>query len=271
MKRRFLAAVLALAVTAACLTACSEDSSLTAQSSQSASSKEENSSASELPKGADSKYELYKTVMNYLKNGYNLDDLKDVYDIPLTIVVEAKEEKDDERNFTLGMNWEESRTLIAKLVKIADDTRSEMPREDDGRPDHEKIDYSPYKEAFPESMQQKIKDNDREFTGFIYENIIDYTDSKEYQGLNHSKQSYADAKWETMPEDKLRIDEYDRQSKDDYKDLRDNFPQIYEVDNIGEIETGRSTYSLGYYYTSVNGKYYFIRFQDTVGGPKDAG
>ena len=95
VKKRLLSAIIALAMTAACLTACSESNI----SSQGQSAVDSSARASQsdgefsLPEGADSEYELYQTVINYLNNGFHIDDLSSVRSVELTTVFWQKNQE----------------------------------------------------------------------------------------------------------------------------------------------------------------------------------
>ena len=95
VKKRLLSAILALAMTAACLTACSESNDSSQMQSAADSSARASHSDGEfsLPKGADSEYELYQTVINYLNNGFHLDDLNSVRSVELTTVFWQKNQE----------------------------------------------------------------------------------------------------------------------------------------------------------------------------------
>jgi len=234
-----------------------DDSSSAEDSSETESKADEKPSGDYvLPKGADSEYELYKAVIGFLKNGYNFGDLKDVTDLSLSMVKTIKD-RNEERNFILGMDWNESCALVSKLFQAAQDNHSAMPRKDNGQIDSEKLDYSPYKELFPESMQQRIIDNEKYFKDFVYRYIIPVTEEY-YYDTSSFERDYAGTEWEVMPEDSLEIKEY----HGDEADLSENFPKIYEMKNIGKGENGDQHYTLGYFYTSINGRYYILGFNE---------
>ena len=263
VKKRLLSAILALAMTAACLTACSESNI----SSQGQSAVDSSARASQsdgefsLPEGADSEYELYQTVINYLNNGFHIDDLSSVRSVELTTVFWQKNQEKEKRNFTLGLKYDEACQLIAKLRKVAKEI--DWPRRPDGSPDDELKDYSPFEKEFPESLQQQIKDNHEEFERFISELAfsalfkIDDDGESPFRGLEKTK-------WDTVSQSEFKSQENDLKENEKYKDMTDNFPMCYMVD-LGEYKQGRDVYYTGYYYTKIDGKYYFVAFDTAVG------
>ena len=263
VKKRLLSAILALAMTAACLTACSESNDSSQMQSAADSSARASHSDGEfsLPKGADSEYELYQTVINYLNNGFHIDDLSSVRSVELTTVFWQKNQEKEKRNFTLGLKYDEACQLIAKLRKVAKEI--DWPRRPDGSPDDELKDYSPFEKEFPESLQQQIKDNHEEFERFISELAfsaffkIDGDGESPFRGLEKTK-------WDTVSQSEFKSQENDLKENEKYKDMTDNFPMCYMVD-LGEYKQGRDVYYTGYYYTKIDGKYYFVAFDTAVG------
>ena len=263
VKKRLLSAIIALAMTAACLTACSESNDSSQMQSAADSSARASHSDGEfsLPKGADSEYELYQTVINYLNNGFHLDDLNSVRSVELTTVFWQKNQEKEKSNFTLGLKYDEACQLIAKLIKVAKEI--DWPRRADGSPDDELKDYSPFEKEFPESLQQHIKDNHEEFERFI----VDLGFSALFTNYDDGVSPFENlekTQWDAVPQSEFKSQESDYKENEKYKDMTDNFPMCYTVD-LGEYKQGRDVYYTGYYYTKIDGKYYFVAFDTAVG------
>ena len=148
--------------------------------------------------------------------------------------------------------------ILRKVAKEID-----WPRRPDGSPDDELKDYSPFEKEFPESLQQQIKDNHEEFERFISELAfsaffkIDGDGESPFRGLEKTK-------WDTVSQSEFKSQENDLKENEKYKDMTDNFPMCYMVD-LGEYKQGRDVYYTGYYYTKIDGKYYFVAFDTAVG------
>lgn len=288
MKKKLLASVLSLMLAAACFTACGdgessdkkssskdssqtetssagEESSQAADESKSAedpSSVEEQSSAFDFPKGADSEYELYQTIINYLNNGFHMEELKEVWPHELTVVFAMKAYEPQKSNFTHGMKYDEACQFIAKLQKIA--AEMDWPKKENGAPADKLDDYSSFEKEFPESLQQQIKDNHRKFEKFIYNYI--YLD---FQGIykdgeNPFVSDLEKTRWELLPESEFKATTVEEKNRDDNKDFAENFPQMYNAD-LGEYRQGNDVIMMDYNYTKINGKYYLVSFNTTVG------
>ena len=263
MKKRLLAVLLAMTMATACMTACSESNDSSQMQSAADSSARASHSDGEfsLPKGADSEYELYQTVINYLNNGFHLDDLNSVRSVELTTVFWQKNQEQEKRNFTLGLKYDEACQLIAKLIKVAKEI--DWPRRADGSPDDELKDYSPFEKEFPESLQQHIKDNREEFESFI----VDLGFSALFTNYDDGVSPFENlekTQWDAVSQSEFKSQENDLKENEKYKDMTDNFPMCYMVD-LGEYKQGRDVYYTGYYYTKIDGKYYFVAFDTAVG------
>lgn len=208
-----------------------------------------------LPAGADSPYALYTTVIDCLNNGFHYDDLNDVFDMNLYIVFYTKATSADS-NFTLGMKYDESCALIAKLTNIA---RSDMPLDANGEFEDDLIDYYQFKTAFPEDMQSRINENHDDFEGFIEDLYVliyvhDRDDGKNPFGAEQTT-------WEKKSESELEIEKYDT---DRYEDLYANFPQVYEME-IGSYREGMDIHTIGIIYAKIGSSYYFLGFSEVYG------
>lgn len=212
-----------------------------------------------LPAGARSEYELYKTVVNYLNNGFHLGDLKDVYDQNLSYTYASKLVRNPAENFTLGMQYEDACALIARLRDIVSELRSLTPEEYEelyGDLDDE-FPLDEFQKEFPESMQSQINENRDDFGEFIGE-IIFSDIYREGESPFRSDQT----KWEEKSEDELEI--INVQYGDSYEDMNSNFPNTYHMD-FGEYRSGNDIIDMKLCYTKIEGRYYMIYFVTSVG------
>lgn len=199
------------------------------------------------PEGAESVYELYQIITNFLNNGFNYDDLNNVYDPILTYTFYSKAESD----FASGLSLEESCNSMARLVSIAEEMP--LPLDEYGEFEDDFIDA----EAFRSELQD-MEDYD-DFVEELYYMIYDHSRS---DGVNpfHTQQT----SWEVVPEDALetvRCDFYE-----DFADgFEEAFPNIYEVDLGTYRGEGTDLWEMGFYCFEYNGRYYFLGFSAVLG------
>lgn len=210
-----------------------------------------------LPAGAASEYELYKTVLAYLNNGFRSEDLKTVCDPVLTTVFYSKWEEDEEEIFTLGMNYDEACDLIARLRGKA--SQMDAPYDEYGELEEDLIDFDAFVEEFPEGMRGQIERNRRDFENFIVD-IFNMVFDFFHDGENPF---YTDqTSWEVKPEGEYEVKEY--HSNDWCDDLYENFPKVYEL-SLGTYISYEATEEW-FYYTVIDGQYYFLSFARAVSG-----
>lgn len=211
----------------------------------------------ELPAGAASEYELYETVVDFLNNGFHYDDLKDVFDLNLTIAFYSKCERKPEEIFTLGLKYDEASDLIARLRKKA--ANMDFLIDDYGEIDMDYIDYDAFISEFTESIRSQIDLEDSDFENFI-ENIL-YCDELFPDGENPFDTDQTE--WEKKSEAELETYEYDDYENWD-KDLFLNFPRIYGIE-LGTYISGDAT-SMYIRYTEIDGRYYLVNFSYSTSG-----
>lgn len=211
-----------------------------------------------LPAGAASEYELYKTVVDFLNNGFHYDDLKDVYDRNLMIVFYSKWEETPEKIFTLGMKYEEACDLIVRLINKTKEM--DPPYDETGHIEEDLIDYDAFRSEFPESLQSQIDENHYDYEHFI-EDIYYYAEGLD--GIDGENPFRSDqTEWELKGEGELDIEVYHSNDWDD--DLYTNFPRVYEV-SLGKYITYEG-YSMWFYYTKIEGRYYFLGLSYSISG-----
>ena len=212
-----------------------------------------------LPVGAESEYALYETVVNFLNNGFHYDDLKDVYDPNLTLAFFSKWEREAEDIYTLGMDYNESCDLIARLrARVAE---MALPKDEGGEIDEDLIDYDALQREFPPTMQARIAEEYGSFRAY-FEGYVEYFIYDLYRDGEipfYSDQVY----WEKVGEDELETSAFDYTDWD--ADLRSNFPPIYVME-LGEYFNEYSHVANEMYYTKIDGSYYFLSFTYAVSG-----
>lgn len=199
------------------------------------------------PEGAGSIYELYTTVLNFLNNGFNYNDLSSVYDPILTYTFYSKAETD----FASGLSLEESCNLMARLVNIVEEQG--IPLDEDGEFEDDYIDAEAFRSVIPD-----MEDAD-DFVENLYAML--YAQSMS-DGVNpfHTQQT----SWEVVPEENLETERYD--FYEDFVDgFEEAFPNIYEV-SLGTYRgEGTDLWHMGFYCFEYNGRYYFLGFSTVLG------
>lgn len=212
----------------------------------------EDAGAYQLAAGASSEYELYKTVLGYLNNGFRSDDIKAVYDPALTMAFYLKCEE-DEGIFTRGMEYDETCNLIARLRTKA--ARMDVPYDEDGELEEDLIDFDAFEGEFPEGMRGQIEQNRSDFEDFIV-NIFYMASDFSLDGKNPF---YTDqTEWEVKSEGEYEVQEYHSD------DLNDNFPKVYEI-SLGTYISYEAT-EMWFYCTQLEGRYYLLDFGYAVSG-----
>ena len=214
----------------------------------------------QLPAGAASVYGLYETVVDFLNHGFHYDDLRDVYDVNLTLAFYSKWTEKPEDNFTLGMNYDETCSLIARIM----DKASAMdPPFIGGHFVSSLTDFDAFQSLFPESMQTQIDENYSAFVSFIADCVYCeyygfYRDGENPFGSNQTE-------WEKLGENELEIKAY--HSNDWDEDLYVNFPQAYEI-YLGKYDGRESAFGgvfdMRIYYVQIGVRYYFLGFHATI-------
>ena len=218
---------------------------------------EDNDVAYKFPAGASSEYELYKTVLAYLNNGFHSDDLKTVCDPVLTMVFFSKWEEKEDKIFTLGMQYDEACDLIARLSAKA--AQMNAPYDEYGELEEDLIDFDAFEGEFPEGMRGQIEQNRRDFENFIVD--IFYMESDFFH--DGENPFYTDpTEWEVKQEGEYEVKEY--HSNDWCDDLYDTFPKVYEV-SLGTYIDYEAT-EMWFYYTQIDGRYYMLSFGYAVSG-----
>ena len=213
-------------------------------------------------------FTIYETVVDFLNNGFHYDDLKDVWDINLDLAFGSKWEDDPEDIFTLGMDYDEACTLIARLREKAltmDSPMRKVPGSNDVYFfDYQLVDYDAFQSEFPESMQAQINQN--------YDNFKEFIKNCAYLGYPHSPYGYYDGKnpfgtdqtkWAKLGKSELEVKIYHNYGDWD-EDLYLNFPLVYEINNLGKYRYHDLVYLMGMYYTIIDGRYYFLDFHATI-------
>lgn len=231
--------------------------------------------AYELPAGAESEYALYTTVVDYLNNGFHIDDLNDIYDPVLTAVAIYTRPSD----FALEMRYDELCALLVKLrgtwskIQTMLDTyedidafcdafRNEFPGympegkiESDA--ELEPIIYSLLQSQCPESMQAEINEDRTKFEEFIDAGVLHQPGHiRDAQNPYSTDQTV----WEKMSEDELVISEFEYD--EEYVALADSFPPMYFM-GIGEYRD-EYIHEMEILYTVIDGRYYLINFTGSV-------
>lgn len=199
------------------------------------------------PEGAGSIYELYTTVLNFLNNGFNYNDLSSVYDPILTYTFYSKAETD----FASGLSLEESCNLMARLVNIAEEQG--IPLDEDGELEDDYIDAEAFRSEIPDMEDAE------DFVENLYAML--YAQSMS-DGVNpfHTQQT----SWEVVSEENLETERYD--FYEDFVDgFEEAFPNIYEV-SLGTYRgEGTDLWHMGFYCFEYNGRYYFLGFSTVLG------
>ena len=211
----------------------------------------------QLPVGAESPYELYETVLRFLKSGFHYDDMEAIYDQNLTITFLSKSNIRSEMIFTLGLPYDESCALSAKLLNKAAEMRKQ------GTLNIFDVDYDAFKSELPPSMQSHFGEIRGSFESFIDNYIIKAVRFGIYRdGENPFGEDLEWIEWKEKSENELSITEYRYYETND-ADLIANFPQIYVMD-MGNYYINDANYETEVYYVKIDNRYYLVGFECMV-------
>ena len=199
------------------------------------------------PEGAGSIYELYTIVLNFLNNGFNYNDLSNVYDPILTYTFYSKAETD----FASGLSLEESCNLMARLVNIAENMP--LPLDEYGELEDDYIDAEAFRSEIPDM---------EDYEDFIEDLYVMIYDQSMSDGVNPFPTQQTS--WEVVSEDNLDTEHFD--FYEDFVDgFEEAFPNIYEV-SLGTYRgEGTDLWEMGFYCFEYNGRYYFLGFSAVLG------
>jgi len=231
-----------------------DDISISTNSSEAESSSENVENVGyEFPAGAESEYALYTAVVDYLNNGFHADELKDVFDLNLTLTFYSKLRNDPKDIITLGMKYDEACTFIARLRKVAENM--DYPEDDDD------LDYDAFFSEFPEDVLSRIDPED--LKGSAMQNFLYMIlDQDELRAEGENPYGTDQTVWVKVSEDEFENYEYD-DYKDFDEDLLLNFPHMYGID-LGTYVYEDETFYMSILYTEIDGRYYCIGFSCVV-------
>ena len=212
-----------------------------------------------LPKGADSLYELYSVVTDYLNNGFNDDELAAVSDCALLMAFNDKMEEDEEDILTYGLDAKESYALFRSLVNNAEALG--LPLDEEGEFEDDLIDLEALRKGLPDDMQKqldKYPDAYEDQAERIYEYLYDITKDNGKNPFGTKQVS-----WDKAGENGIPTEEYD--GYDDWnEDMLEAFPRVTEV-SLGKFEEGNLVYDMSFYCIELDDKFYFLGFSTVVG------
>ena len=237
--------------TAAVAGGCNSKKSSTESEGTSAADKDSDGKAS--PKGAKSEYELYKTVVNFLNDGFHYNDLSKVYDSTLMLTLVAKLGRANyEGKYFEGMTFSETYELFTKLKQIADGM--EAPADDKEATD---MDYTAFYKAIPSSVSNKVKEDKDpyEFKRFIYKYF--FKADVDFDGMEGKNPfGTSQSKWSLLPRDEYRAE---LEKVAEKRNPDGTLPPLYTYTFEDYVEDN-VLYSCSYIYTEFDGKYYFLEF-----------
>lgn len=208
----------------------------------------------DLPAGAASEQELYESFIDYLNGGFHADDLSDIFDLNLCLDFFSKWEYDAEDIYTLGMDYNESCDLIARLrARVAE---MDLPRDEYNEIDEDAVDYDILQNEFPEDMVEQFVKDHGSFEEFGEDFIEYFIYEDEFISEGENPYGTDQTEWKKLSWD--MIERYEFDNYDDFdEDLYNNFPRIYCMD-IGNYIEGNSIYEMYIYYTEIDGRYYML-------------
>lgn len=237
--------------TAAVAGGCNSKKSSTESEGTSAADKDSDGKASS--KGAKSEYELYKTVVNFLNDGFHYNDLSKVYDSTLTLTLVVKLGRANyEGKYFEGLTFTETYELFTKLKKTAAGMKA--PADDKEATD---MDYTAFYKLLPSSVSDKVKEDldSYKFKKFIVEYFfkadVDFDGMEETNPFGTSQ-----SKWSLLPRDEYRA-ELEKVSEKWNPD--GTLPPLYTY-TFEDYAEDNVLYSCSYLYTEFDGKYYFLEF-----------
>lgn len=252
-KARVILLVLIL-LAAALVGGCDSKKSSTETEKEGTSAADKDSKGNGFLKEAGSEYELYKTVVKFLNNGFHYNDLSKVYDRMLVFALDMKISlARDEGRYFEGLTFSETYELFTKLKQIA--VGMKAPADDKEATD---MDYTAFYKALPSTVSDKVKEDldSYEFTHFIYQYF--FRADKEYFDAMEGKNPFgsSQSEWTVLPKDEYSAELVKIPEK---MDPNGELPPIYTYTFEDYVEDN-VRHRCGYHYTVIDGKYYFLEF-----------
>lgn len=199
-----------------------------------------------LPEGTSSEYKLYLKVLNYLNNGFHIEDIENVYDEALTTAFYYKPKYLYDYEFDLDELCSLVNSIRKKSIEFG-----YGPIKDES--EKVKINYDEFRKLFPDKIQSRIDSDSSDYERFI-EKIVSYS----YLNPDINPFATKQRKWDKIAEKDLSVIE------NDDKDFNKNFSKVYDV-ALGNYVQNNENYEMTFHYTKLNGRFYLLGFSYAIG------